>query len=66
MAESRNVFVGILAILLGLIIIVFPLISVFTFSAIAGIGMIFLGIWLIFDGIALFFVNPTEMVKTPE
>jgi uncharacterized membrane protein HdeD (DUF308 family) len=47
MAESRNVFVGILAILLGLIVIVFPLISVFTVSDIAGIGIIFLGIWIL-------------------
>jgi uncharacterized membrane protein HdeD (DUF308 family) len=50
MAESRNVFVGILAILLGLMVIVFPLISVFTVSDIAGIGIIFLGIWLILQG----------------
>jgi uncharacterized membrane protein HdeD (DUF308 family) len=57
MAESRNVFVGILAILLGLIIIVFPLISVFTFSAIAGIGMIFLGIWLILHGFKIWEKN---------
>jgi membrane protein HdeD len=47
MNETKNVFVGILAIILGLIVIVFPLISVFTFSAIAGVGIIFLGIWIL-------------------
>ncbi|HML04181.1 MAG TPA: DUF308 domain-containing protein [Methanobacterium sp.] len=46
MNDTRNVFIGILAILLGLIVIVFPLISVFTINAILGIGIIFLGIWL--------------------
>jgi membrane protein HdeD len=57
MAESRNVFVGILAILLGLIVIVFPLISVFTVSDIAGIGIIFLGIWLILHGFKIWEKN---------
>lgn len=47
MNENRNVFIGILAILLGLIVIFFPLISVFTINDIAGIGIIFLGIWFI-------------------
>lgn len=47
MNENRNVFVGILAILLGLIVIFFPLISVFTINDIAGIGIIFLGIWFL-------------------
>ncbi len=47
MSETRNVFVGILAILLGLIVIIFPLISAFTINAILGIGIIFLGIWIL-------------------
>lgn len=47
MKDTRNLFIGILAILLGLIVILFPLISIFTFSAIAGIGMIFVGIWVL-------------------
>jgi len=47
MSETRNVFVGILTIILGLIVIIFPLISVFTINDIAGIGIIFLGIWFL-------------------
>ena len=47
MDEGRNVIIGILGILLGLIVIVFPLISVFTVNAIAGIGLIFVGIWIL-------------------
>jgi membrane protein HdeD len=47
MAETKNILLGILAIILGLIVIVFPLISVFTFSKIAGIGIIFIGIWVL-------------------
>jgi membrane protein HdeD len=45
MNDNKNVLIGILAIILGLIIIMFPLISVFTINQIAGIGIIFLGIW---------------------
>ena len=47
MAEGRNVLLGILAILLGLIVIAFPLISVFVLSSIVGIGLIFIGVWLL-------------------
>jgi uncharacterized membrane protein HdeD (DUF308 family) len=47
MSESKNVLIGILAVLLGLIVIIFPLISVFALSDIAGIGLIFLGIYLL-------------------
>ena len=47
MEEGRNVMIGILGILLGLIVIIFPLISVFTVNAIAGIGLIFVGIWIL-------------------
>ncbi|HSQ01917.1 MAG TPA: DUF308 domain-containing protein, partial [Methanobacterium sp.] len=38
---------GILGILLGIIVIIFPLISILTINAIAGIGIIFVGIWII-------------------
>ncbi|MGZ7210442.1 MAG: DUF308 domain-containing protein, partial [Methanobacterium sp.] len=47
MAEGRNVLLGILAILLGLIVIAFPLISVFVLSSVVGIGLIFIGVWLL-------------------
>ncbi len=47
MNDTRNIFVGILAIILGLIVIVFPLISVVSLSKLVGIGIIFLGIWIL-------------------
>jgi uncharacterized membrane protein HdeD (DUF308 family) len=47
MTATRNIFVGILAVILGLIVILFPLISISTFSFIAGVGIIFLGIWIL-------------------
>ena len=47
MAEGNNVLLGILAILLGILVIAFPLFSVFTASILAGFAVIFLGIWLI-------------------
>ena len=37
MEKGRNLILGILGILLGLIIIVFPFISIFTVNAIAGL-----------------------------
>jgi uncharacterized membrane protein HdeD (DUF308 family) len=48
--EGKNVFLGILAILLGLIVMAFPLITVFTASIFAGFAIIFLGIWFIVAG----------------
>jgi uncharacterized membrane protein HdeD (DUF308 family) len=51
MSETKNVLIGILAIILGLIVILFPLISVVTLSHIVGIGIIFIGIWLIAQGL---------------
>jgi membrane protein HdeD len=47
MVKERNLLLGILGILLGIIVIVFPLISIFTVNAIAGIGIIFIGIWIL-------------------
>jgi uncharacterized membrane protein HdeD (DUF308 family) len=46
MAGERNVLLGVLAIILGLLVIAFPLISIFTASVLAGLGILFLGIWL--------------------
>ncbi len=47
MAEGGNALLGILAIILGLLVIAFPLFSVFTASVLAGFAIIFLGIWLL-------------------
>ncbi|MEW6010390.1 MAG: DUF308 domain-containing protein [Euryarchaeota archaeon] len=47
MAEGSNVLLGILAIILGLLVIAFPLFSVFTASVLAGFAIILLGIWLL-------------------
>ena len=47
MAKEGNVLLGILAIILGILVIIFPLFSVFTVSLIAGIGVLFIGMWLL-------------------
>ncbi len=47
MAEGNNVLLGILAIILGILVMAFPLFSVFTASVLAGFAIMFLGIWLI-------------------
>ena len=53
MAAGKNVLLGILAIILGLMVIAFPLISVFTVSVLAGLGVLFLGIWFLVQTFAL-------------
>jgi membrane protein HdeD len=57
MAKEGNVLLGILAIILGLLVIIFPLISVFTVSLIAGIGILFLGIWLLIQSFGVWGSN---------
>lgn len=47
MAEGNNVLLGILAIILGILVMAFPLFSVFSASVLAGLAIIFLGIWLL-------------------
>ncbi len=47
MAEGNNVLLGILAVILGILVIAFPLLSVFTASVLAGLAIMFLGIWLL-------------------
>lgn len=49
--SEKNVLIGILSIILGLIIIVFPLISMVTVGVLAGLGVIFLGFWLLLQAI---------------
>ncbi len=53
MAEGRNMLLGILAIILGIMVIAFPLISIFAVSVLAGIGIMFLGIWLLVQSFEL-------------
>jgi membrane protein HdeD len=49
----QKCIVGILAIILGLMVIAFPLISVFTVSVLAGLGVLFLGIWFLVQTFAV-------------
>ncbi|HMK53732.1 MAG TPA: DUF308 domain-containing protein [Methanobacteriaceae archaeon] len=53
MAEGKNLLLGVLAIILGFMVIAFPLISVFTVSVIAGLGVLILGIWFIVQAFAM-------------
>jgi uncharacterized membrane protein HdeD (DUF308 family) len=47
MAEGNNMLLGILAVILGILVIAFPLLSIFTASVLAGLAVVFLGIWLL-------------------
>jgi uncharacterized membrane protein HdeD (DUF308 family) len=44
---GNNVLLVVLAIILGILVLVFPIFSVFTASVLAGLAVIFLGIWLL-------------------
>jgi membrane protein HdeD len=57
LAKEGNVLLGILAIILGLLVMIFPLFSVFTVSLIAGIGVLFLGIWLLIQSFGVWESN---------
>jgi membrane protein HdeD len=57
MAEGNNVLLGILAIILGILVMVFPLFSVFTASVLAGFAVIFLGIWLLVQSFGIWSAN---------
>ncbi len=57
MTKEGNIILGILAIILGLIVIIFPLLSFFTASMIAGIGILFLGVWFLIQFFALWDAN---------
>ena len=45
--DEKNVLMGIIAIILGIVVIAFPYVSIFTFSVLAGIGILTLGIWFL-------------------
>jgi len=57
MAEGRNVLFGILAIILGIFITAFPLISVFIVSDLVAIGIIFIGVWLLAQSVESWSTN---------
>ena len=45
--DEKNMLMGILAIILGIVVIAFPYITIFTFSVLAGIGILILGVWFL-------------------
>jgi membrane protein HdeD len=47
MAEGNNVLLGILAIILGILVIAFPIFSIFAASVLTGIIVIIIGIWIL-------------------
>jgi len=62
MAEGNNMLLGILAIILGILVIAFPLLSVFTASVLAGFGILFLGIWLLIQSFGVWNVSKAASV----
>ncbi|NYB51228.1 MAG: DUF308 domain-containing protein [Methanobacteriaceae archaeon] len=62
MVQERNVLLGILSIILGLMVIAFPLISVFTFSVLAGLGVLILGIWFLVQAFAVWEASKVSSV----
>lgn len=63
MVEQRNVFIGILAIILGLIVIAFPFIGLKSLDVLTGIGLIFVGIWLIVQSITIWDKSPAAGIS---
>ena len=48
--KTKSILVGLIAIILGILIMVFPYIAGATVSVIAGISIIVLGLWMVFAG----------------
>jgi membrane protein HdeD len=57
LAKEGNILLGILAIILGALVIIFPLFSVFTVSLIAGIGVLFIGMWMLIQSFGVWEEN---------
>ena len=45
--DEKNMLMGIIAIILGIVVMAFPYMSIFTFSVLSGIGILILGIWFL-------------------
>jgi uncharacterized membrane protein HdeD (DUF308 family) len=45
--NEKNLLMGIMAIILGIVVITFPYISIFTFSVLGGVGILILGMWFL-------------------
>jgi uncharacterized membrane protein HdeD (DUF308 family) len=53
LVKEGNILLGILAIILGILVLIFPLFSVFTVSILAGLSILFLGIWLLIQSFSV-------------
>jgi uncharacterized membrane protein HdeD (DUF308 family) len=52
--DEKNMLMGILAIILGIVVIAFPYISILTLSVLVGIGILILGIWFLVQTFRVF------------
>ncbi|OPY25974.1 MAG: hypothetical protein A4E27_00805 [Methanobacterium sp. PtaU1.Bin242] len=60
----RNAIMGILAIILGVLVIAFPLVGVVAVSFIAGFAVIMLAIWFLIAGVAEMYVDRVVGILT--
>ena len=60
--NERNMMMGILAIILGIIVIAFPYISIAAFSVLLGIGILFLGIWFFLQTSRVWYVSKASSI----
>jgi membrane protein HdeD len=60
--ETRNLLMGVFAIILGILVISFPLMGVFTFSIIDGTVCLVISLWIIMHSIEGWNVNKTSSI----
>jgi uncharacterized membrane protein HdeD (DUF308 family) len=60
MVETRNVLIGVLAIILGILVLAFPLMGVFTASIIDGTFCLLISLWIIIHSIEGWKINKTN------
>ena len=60
--ETKNILLGVFAIILGMLVMAFPLLGVFTASLIDGAVCLIIGLWLIAHGIHDWSVNKKSSI----
>lgn len=60
MMETRNVLIGVFAIILGILVLTFPLMGVFTASIIDGTFCLLISLWIVIHSIEAWKINKTS------
>ena len=63
MVETRNILIGVFAIIIGILVMAFPLLGVFSFSIIDGTVCLLISLWIIMHSVGDWNVNKTSSIS---